>query len=334
MDELLVLCKLVRMSVFGAKVDIPIGVNWPRVFADAGVNGVSAICYEAVKLLPSDRRPDFDLLLRWDLSAQWIREGFRCRNKRTQELHSLLESAGMEMLLLKGVTFADNYPQPELRECGDVDFVGLPDFEACNAFLESQGVNLRMSHKRHASFLYRGVFFENHTLDPTGGYDRVHRRTIDLISEALPKAHRRQDACLELDPVTQAVFLLKHIVQHVCYCGGRIALRMILDLALLLRRHPEVQSQWEDVLRKVDLLKFSELMLCASDCLLSTGFRPEWSEREVRRAWRFIRLCLTDSNRAVRYFAKFCFLPLRLREVLRLWVERAGRVFGRSAETS
>lgn len=325
MEELLVISKLVRLSVFGVKEDIPAVVNWPKVFADAGVNGVSAICYEAVKLLPPDRRPDFDLLLRWELSAQWIREGFRYRNKRTQELRSLLESAGIQMLLLKGVALADNYPQPELRECGDVDFVGLPDYEACNALLESHGIKLRKSQKKHASFLYNGVFFENHTLEPTGGYDRVHRRTIDLLRESLPNALRRDDDCLEPDPVTHAVFLLKHIAQHACYSGGRIALRMILDLALLLRRYPEVRSQWEDVLRKAGLLKFSGLILCASDCLLGTGFLPDRPVRLVRRTWRFIRLCLTDSNRVVRYFAKFGFLPLRPWEVLGLCVGRVGR---------
>lgn len=319
------------MSVFGSKEDIPDGVNWPEVFADAGVNGVSAICYEAVRVLPADRRPDFDLILRWDLSAQCLREGFRQRNQCTQDLRSLLEGAGMQMLLLKGESFADNYPQRELRECGDVDFVGLPDFEACNDLLESHGIKLTRVHRKHATFMYRGVFFENHTLEPERGYNRVHRRTIELVREALPGAVRRDDGCLEPDSVTQAVFLLKHIAQHVCYCGGRIPLRMILDLALLLRRHPEVQDQWEDALRKVGLLGFSELMLCASDCLLCTAFRAEWSGRELRRAWRFIRLCLTDSNRAVRYFGKFRFLPLRPWEVLGLCLGRAGRIFGRKA---
>ena len=91
MEELLVICKLVRMSIFGTEEDIPTCVNWSKVFADAGVNGVSAICYEAVKRLPADRQPDFDLLLRWDLSAQEIREGFHHRHEVTQELRALLE---------------------------------------------------------------------------------------------------------------------------------------------------------------------------------------------------------------------------------------------------
>ena len=53
------------MSVFGTEEDIPASVNWPKVFADAGVNGVSAICYEALKRLTADRQPDFGLMLCW-----------------------------------------------------------------------------------------------------------------------------------------------------------------------------------------------------------------------------------------------------------------------------
>lgn len=327
MDELLVICKLVRMSVFGTEEDIPAGVNWPKVFADAGINGVSAICYEAVKRLPADRQPDFGLLLRWDLSAQGIREGFHRRHEVTQELRALLERRGITMLLLKGETLADNYPQPDLRESGDVDFVALSGldspagFAACNAFAESLGLELK-SQEKHSSFEYRGVHFENHTLEQTEGYNRTHHRTMALLRESLPKSVLRPDGCLELDPVTQAVFVVKHTAQHVCYSGGKIALRMLLDLALLLRRHPDILGEWEPKLRQVGLYRFSRVMLCATDQLLGTGFQDGWDSHTKRRARRFTYLFLTESNRYVRYFAKLAFLPLRPSEILRIWCEK------------
>ena len=130
MEELLVICKLVRMAVFGTEEDIPACVNWPKVFAEAGINGVSAICYEAVKRLPTDRQPDFGLMLRWDLSSQGIREGFHHRHNVTRELSVLLAERGVDMLLLKGETLADNYPQPKAVRgvaicCGVFYSVGL-----------------------------------------------------------------------------------------------------------------------------------------------------------------------------------------------------------------
>lgn len=331
MEELLVICKLVRRAVFGTEDAIPAQVNWPKVFAEAGINGVSAICYEAVKLLPADRQPEFALMLRWDLSAQGIREGFLHRHEATQELRALLEGRGISMLLLKGETLADNYPEPDLRESGDVDFIACPDFEACNAFVESLGIELK-SQEKHSSFVFKGVHFENHTLEPTGGYNRVHHRTISLLRESMSGAVLRQDGCLELDHVAQAIFVVKHAAQHACYSGGKIALRMLLDLALLLRRYPDILEKWEPGLRQVGLYRFSRVMLCATDMLLGTGFQKDWSFHMRRRARRFSYLFLTESNRYIRYFAKFGFLPLNLSEMLRIWYEKAGTLLHRYKE--
>lgn len=305
------------MSVWGSDEDIPTNVNWSNVFYEAGINGVSAICYEAVKRLPADRQPDFDLLLRWDISARGIREDFHYRHQAMCELRDILKSNGMEMLLLKGETLADNYPQPELRESGDVDFVGLPDFAACNSLIESLGIELETQEK-HSGFCFKDVHFENHTLEPTGGYNQVHHKTFALLRESLPNAVRRSDGCLELDPITQAVFVVKHTAQHICYAGGKIALRMLLDLVFLLRRYPFILESWEPALKRVGLDNFAEIMLCAADFLLGTTFRDDWSRRMRRRTKLFCRLFLTESNRPIRYFVKFAFLPLSTSEVLHI----------------
>ena len=328
MEELLVISKLVRMSVFGTSEDIPAGVDWPKVFADAGVNGVSALCYEAVKTLPQDKQPDFGLMLQWDLSSQGICEGFRHRIAVTRKLGEMLGSNGIVMLLLKGVILAENYPDPELRESGDVDFVALDAddrssaFDKCNALAGSLGTEITCERK-HSSFDYCGVHFENHTLEPMDGYNRVHHNTLALIRESLPNAGMRPDGCLAPDPLTQAVYAVKHTAQHVCYSGGRINLKMLLDLALLLNAHPEVADEWEPVLRRVGLHSFARTMLRATDLLLGTGFSSDRSSRTRRRAERFIRLFLTDSNPVIRYFAKLSYLPLRPSEVLRMWYEKA-----------
>ena len=347
MKELLLICKLVRMSVFGAEEDIlagfgrPVigpcinpeysgtmpgdGINWPEVFADAGVNGVSAICYEAVKRLPPEYQPDFNLMVRWDLSAQGIREGYHHRHEVTRELRSILEKYGMDMLLLKGETLADNYPQPDIRESGDVDFVALPNYLAANSMFRSLGIKLKFQQK-HSSFSYKGVHFENHTLEHTGGYNRTHRRTMALLREALPNAVRRADGCLELDPVTSAVFVVKHTAQHICYSGGRIPLRMLLDLALVLKRHPAVLEAWDPKLGQVGLERFAEVMLCVADTLLETGFRNGWGRKDKRLSNRFIRYFLTDSPRAMRYFVKFGYLPLTVSETVRICIEKIKRL--------
>lgn len=228
----------------------------------------------------------------------------------------------MEIVILKGETLADNYPEADLRESGDVDFLALPDFEVCNSLVRSLGIEVTYQ-GMHSSFEYMGIHFENHSLEHPKGYYRSHHRTLDLLRESLASTVRRDDGCLELDPVMQAVFVVKHISQHLCHSGGRVSLRMLLDLALLLRRHPEIQGQWEPKLRQAGLSRFAADCLSVSDRLLGTRFSADRSPRSLRRSGRFARYFLTDSNPYVRYIVKFGFLPLRPSEKLRFWAEKA-----------
>lgn len=313
------------MSVFGTEEDIPTSVNWPKVFADAGVNGVSAICYEAVRRLLPDRQPDFDLLLRWDLSAQEIREGFHHRHEVTKELRAILEQKGITMLLLKGETLADNYPQPDLRESGDVDFIALPDSAQCIDFISSLGIDV-LPQRTHTSFEYDGVHFECHPLELAGAGYESDRRTFAILKESLPGIVAREDGCLELSPLMQAVFAVKHTAQHANYMGGRISIRMLLDLALLLQRHDRITNEWKPELRKAGLYRFSKILLCTTDRLLGTRFRDDWSMWKRLEARCFSYIFLTDSEGFFRSLIKFAFLPLRPSEILRIWYEKTGKL--------
>ncbi|MCQ2127627.1 MAG: nucleotidyltransferase family protein [Bacteroidaceae bacterium] len=303
------------MSVFGSEEDIPTGINWSEVFRDASVNGVSALCYEAVRRLPAERQPNVDLLLRWQLSARSIREQFRYRHDVTRSLFDILNEKGIRTLLLRGETLACNYPDPELRESSLVGFTALTDTRTCDSLLWSHGIAVS-SQRNLSSFTYKGVRFENYNLD-----------------ESLPLAVRRSDGCLEPDPVTQAVLVVMHIARQVRCSDERIPLKALLDLALLLCHYPDIVESWEPKLREVRLHRFSRVMLCATDMLLATD-RPsepmhradsdhsKWNRRTMRRARKFIRIFMTDNNVNARHLARHAFLPPRIWEWLRIMFER------------
>ena len=332
MENLFIICKLVRMSVFGSEEDIPTGINWPKVFRDASVNGVSALCYEAVRRLPAERQSNVDLLLRWELSARSIREQFRNRSHVTQLLCDFLDKKNIVMLLLNGETLACNYPDPELRESGEVDFVALPGDRASNIILDYLGIKAG-SQSKPSSFVYKGVHFECHSTEPGPGFDHMRYRTVSLISGSLSQAVHRTDGRLEPDHVTQAVLAVMNAARQVNRSCERIPLKMLLDLAMLLKRHPDVLKQWEPVLRQAGVYRFSRVMLCATDMLLATDRPSEpmhgtdsdhssWNRRTMRRARKFIRIFMTDNNVNARHLARFAFLPPRIWEWLRIMFER------------
>ena len=292
MEELLVICRLVRMSVFETGEDIPTGVNWDRIFRMARNNGVSALCYEAVKRLPPASQPDSELLRRWKLSAQGIRGAFYYRHEVTRCLCDILERNGIRMLMLRGETLAENYPEPELRESGEVDFVALPSHKACHAYLEFLGVKVR-SQRRQSSFVYKGVHFENYMLKPVECFNSVYRRTMALLRKSLSQAVQREDGCLMPEPVVQAIISIMHTALHSSRSGGRVSLRMLLDLELLLHNHPDIVDKWEPLLKEVGLYSFAQVMLCATCQLLGTDRIPRlanaWNCRTHHRANRLIK---------------------------------------------
>ena len=101
---------------------------------------------------------------------------------------------------------------------------------------------------------------------------------------------------------------------------------MLLDLALVLKRHPAVLEAWDPKLGQVGLERFAEVMLCVADTLLETGFRNGWGRKDKRLSNRFIRYFLTDSPRAMRYFVKFGYLPLTVSETVRICIEKIKRL--------
>ena len=308
------------MSVFGSEEDIPTGINWSEVFRDASVNGVSALCYEAVRRLPVERQPNVDLLLRWQLSARSIREQFRYRHDVTRSLFDILNEKGIGTLLLRGETLACNYPDPELRESSLVGFTALTGTRTCDSLLWSHGIAVS-SQRNLSSFTYKGVRFENYNLD-----------------ESLPLAVRRSDGCLEPDPVTQAVLVVMHIARQVRCSDERIPLKALLDLALLLCHYPDIVESWEPKLRKVRLHRFSRVMLCAINRLfgsegLPAGISIAWNRRTMRRARKFIRIFMTDNNVNARHLARHAFLPPRIWEWLRIMFERDSKTDGSSAHS-
>ena len=321
-DSLAIICTLIRRRVWGSKDPVPEGIDWNAVLLESARNGVSAICCEAASALPSSFGPDFQTLLTWDLSVRVLKDGFRKRHEATQDMRALLESNGMRMLLLKGESFASVYPEPSLRECGDVDFMVFDRYADFLSLSERLGIKLDDSQGKHSEFEYEGVVFECHTHVPDRKFNLCDYRTRTLVRDSFDKAVLRDDGCWELDPVVQAVFSVKHTAQHICYSGGRAIVRMLLDLALYLQKHKDVPGMWDEALEYTGLAEFAETELCVIRKLFGVDFSRSgkgWSRRTERRAERFIGLFLVDDVcLGYRYFAKFAFLPLSAPEVLRI----------------
>lgn len=184
---------------------------------------------------------------------EWLREAYARteRNRRTHrmlngclvEAVSSLENAGITVVLLKGQAYASNYPDPALRQCGDVDlYVGQENYIAaceavrrfgwaCDAFLDPNA--------KHYGCELHGVRVEFHRLAAKLASPSANRRFEAWSSQQLSSGLRSitiggRDIAVP-PPIFNVLFVFLHLYHH--FLNGGIGLRQICDWVMLLHVH-------------------------------------------------------------------------------------------------
>lgn len=318
---------------------LPSDVDWEDLLRRAHDNGVTALCYEALRKLPAAVQPGFDAMLRWDISAEEVFESFELRRRAKEHLCSVLGGECGRIILLKGDTLADNYPDPRMRECGDIDIMLPEGFARSNALIESMGIEVDYSNTKHSKFIFEGVEIENHDPAPHRKYNRNDYLTECLVARSLDDAVLRPDGLWQLPPAVMAVHTLNHIALHL-YIGEKIPLKMLIDMAMLLRAHPEILSLWAPALRSTGLAMFAGTVLGAIDTLFGTSWLSSCDalpgSGHSRRCGifsgsshgaLFIKYFLRDEgSRLSHILCKYLFLPRRPAEIVRELWRKAVRV--------
>jgi hypothetical protein len=124
---------LLRSALWDAPVAIEGPIDWNGVMQLAQHQANQALLGGVASQMTDDNRPSDDLLGKMRLT---MRNNLLCQLRLKQILASALEllrEHNIEPVLLKGFSLARLYPNPNLRQFGDVDlFVGLADFhQAC-----------------------------------------------------------------------------------------------------------------------------------------------------------------------------------------------------------
>ena len=328
-----IVARLVGGAVFNTPVILPDKVDWPSVILAASDQGLTAVSYGGVKLLDTSKTPGFQDLLRWDVSSQIVRENF-CRKRAAKEhLRDFYADSGIRMLILKGETLADNYPRPEERESGDLDIMLFEDFENGNRMAEAAGIKVDYGNSKHTNFFFEGVEIENHDPAPHPSYDRCDYQTEVITAEHLCDAVKREDGCWELPPIISGLYNVNHIAHHL-YLNDRIPMKMMLDLALLIRRHPEIESGWGPYLEKCGLADFASALLSGIGFLFegsgvgayaARGSGSPLAAKGEALARDFV---LCECPRRLRILRKYRYLPRTVGELAREMYVKVTRVAG------
>ena len=136
--------------------------EWQECFNTALDQQVLAMTFPAMTSLPKGLRPSFVLWSKWMAYAQSIAEQSAQKRQVVEKIGGWLAEEGLKTMIVKGFSLAALYPNPNLREFGDVDIFSGKDYEAVNSCFRKHGIGVGKPDGHHAHIKVDGVSIEHH----------------------------------------------------------------------------------------------------------------------------------------------------------------------------
>lgn len=182
------------------------------------------------------------------------------------------EKAGIHPVLLKGFALAQYYPQPYLRQWGDIDlYVGQKQYhDACavlrEAFPDAKHPKEEFEFLKHYNFVFGDTVLEMHRVSMTFAHPRDRKYYERLEEQYLTKDGTKVD----LEGVTVTVpedtfnlfFTFLHAWHHFMESG--MNMKQVCDIAVLLhaKRDTIDRERLKEMLTKLHLMEVWQLVMC------------------------------------------------------------------------
>lgn len=251
--------------------------GWNALFTRLQEHALIGIVFAGVQKLPKTSVPTRRMLLQWFGATEQIKQRNATLDKSVVKLCKRLDDDGWLFCILKGQTVARYYPEPALRQSGDIDvwIYGRKNGSRVSRkdiinYLEQKGRKVKLCYLHADGITVDGdVSVEVH-FHPS--FSVCPWRNICLQS-ALNKLYVPNDCEINGADVPAAnyefnrLFMLHHIYRHLFSEG--VGLRQIVDYAMLLtQRNDGIDHNVERQLQKLGMLKFAQgIMWILSECL-------------------------------------------------------------------
>ena len=303
---------------------LPADVNWKEVIDLSFEQGVAAIAVDGLQRIYDSLTPNpspegegdkkvlpcgedlgealstLDSPELEDLKYEWFGEVFSCdqnyamHNDVLRRLCSFWGSNGLKTVLLKGIGLSKYYPTPSHRPCGDIDVYltkgskSEPSaFDIGNKLIEEKHIKVLYANTKHSAFLYKGVGIENHKTLLYVDQTRALRYSNSVLESTLGDFVDSGEGYLLPSPLTNYIFLLRHIINHFLNGNGGASLRHLLDWGLFLnaeRDHLDI-SLGNRLLAELGLTRmkeiFTRLAQYVTGCDLGYVLESEYASAEL-----------------------------------------------------
>ena len=210
--------------------------DWQRCFDLALEQQVLAITFPAMTALPKEQRPDFVLWSKWMAYAQSIAEQSAHKRQVVEKIGGWLAEEGLTTMIVKGFSLAALYPNPNLREFGDIDIFSGENYDAVNACFEKHGIEVGKPDGHHTHIYIDGVSIEHHFAFSNSRMRSGLQGPDEVLQRLAAKGQQRtsiQGICFP-SPAFTVLHTGWHAYEH--FLQEKIQLRHVVDWTLAMRQ--------------------------------------------------------------------------------------------------
>lgn len=261
--------RLVHISVSNGDSlgTIPTTSDWEYMFREAQQQALSGVLFSAVERLPPVERPPRHVLLSWYAFAERVKQANAVLDSEAVQVMKYLEGKGLPAILLKGQGVARLYPEPSMRQPGDIDVWVIAERGVTMKLAKSLN-ELAPETLLHTELALGGKTTVEAHFMPSYSYNPWRHRVMQRLfasfkAEALVcKVTLGEVGMVSVPtPAMNRVYLLCHLYRHLFDEG--VGLRQLMDYYYCLRQGLTESEAREtrDVVKRLGMARFASAVL-------------------------------------------------------------------------
>ena len=240
--------ELLRIAVDGGNSHRCLSRNlspeeWKNLHSECVKQLLVGIVYRAICLLPREQQPPLEIAFQWASEAEAIKGQNKLFNAESARLTELFGASGRKTAVLKGPANALLYPDPYIRQVGDIDlWVDGGRKSVCDLLkklgYEISDMDFGVSHHFHLYPVKNGIPVEIHYRPCTGTWNFFTRkRVLRFLESEIQHVERVSDGFYVPTIKFALVMQLTHIQRH--FVSDGVGFKQIIDYYILLKNSSE-----------------------------------------------------------------------------------------------
>ena len=263
--------ELLQISIGSRKYfsRVPSVEKWVALYDECEKQSVIGFMLAGIEKIPKEHRPPQDLLLQWIGVGQMIEQQNKLVNERCVDITNVLNDSGFRTCILKGQGNGLMYPNPMLRQPGDIDIWIDGSKDDIVSFVHKNYPDTKVTDHHIEYPIYNDVEVEVHykpSVAVSVKYDKQLRDYWETFKEEQFLNKKSLSSGVgEICVPTIAfniVFQMAHMMKH--FFSEGLGMRHIIDYYFLLRSARDNglrAKEYSDTFSQLGMKRFAEAVM-------------------------------------------------------------------------